>query len=444
MTTFSCKMRRLAPDRWVNQVRREGRRPSCVETRFCYYCIETEWTEIDLGAGRIEEDEDEDLDEEEEEEEEDEEETNSAVVVEEANKKKDVVPAPVGSPSTSSSSSGSSSSSADYKDDVVVPPKVSPVAAPPSRGSPSARDDDDEDDEDFEGSGRDEGSGAGSVSGGSSTSGGDDEEDEDYDDTNGEDDVEGIDINSVITEPEPKVPVKQPEVVVVAPPTTPAKTPSRESVGMAPSPPPSQPTPAPPQPPPQQPEASTTSAPTHVDPPAGPSGSGSNDVRILDHKPDDRQGSFFAQPGILAGKSSPVVSSLSLPLSHSLVCITTQMWGTCWGVALLLLASFSPKASTRSSAMRKEKAAAAVGLFSGVGYITDQQISSLCVCLLLFSDLFADGENGRATREGSSLCGHSPRTRKLIRLRPLKRRSGGAATTWPLPPRSFPFSYANK
>nr|CAG4635254.1 EOG090X0QLW [Alona affinis] len=248
-----------------------------------------------LKPTRVEDDEDEEEEEEEEEEEDDEEDVVSSPV----EKAKDVVPAaatPVGS------SSSSSSSSADYKeDDVVAPPKVSPVAAPPSYPAPkpSIDDDDDEDDDDFEvqGSG-DGGSGAGRSSSSSNT---DDEDEDDYDDSNVDEDIEGIDINSVITEPVPKGPAggsskpdrKQPEVVVVAPPTTPSKTPKESGVAPV-TPPPSSSTPQPTQPPPPPAVVETVSS------TSAPSEPGNNDVHILDHKPEDRQASFFAQPGILA------------------------------------------------------------------------------------------------------------------------------------------------
>lgn len=222
---------------------------------------------------RVEEDEDEDEEEEEEEDEEDEDSSSPVVVVEEPKKEmKPIVTT--------------------KEDDVVVPPKVSPVAAPPSRVNPVVDiDDDDEDDDDFEVQGSGEGSGAtGRVpSGSSSSSGTDDEEEEDYDDT---EEVDSIDINSVITEPEPKVPPKperKPEVVVVAPPTTPVK-PSKESDNVGPSPPPPPTvTQAPPAPPV---EVITTTTTSHPVVPV-------EDVHI-DHKSEDRQASFFAQPGILA------------------------------------------------------------------------------------------------------------------------------------------------
>lgn len=177
----------------------------------------------------------------------------------------------------------------------MVPPKVSPVAASPSSGKPpsssSAAVDDDEDDDNFDGSG---GSGAGTGSNADD----EDEDETDYDDPTDEDVVEGgIDINSVITEPVPKEPVKpekKPEVVVQTPPTTSTKAPKESAPS---SPPPGRDenqVPA---------EPMTTPAPGPIDPALGPDGNrGHNDVQILDHKPDDRQASFFAQPGILAGK----------------------------------------------------------------------------------------------------------------------------------------------
>jgi hypothetical protein len=98
-------------------------------------------------------------------------------------------------------------------------------------------------------------------------------------------------------------PEKKPEVVVVAPPTAPTKAPKET-------------TQAPSSPPPlfggrdenQVPvEPMTTPVPGPMDPSQGSGGSldgnrGHNDVQILDHKPDERHPSFFAQPGILAGK----------------------------------------------------------------------------------------------------------------------------------------------
>ena len=245
--------------------------------------------------------EDEDEGEEEEDEEDPEEYDDNPVPVEPAKKAKDAG-------TTAATSSGSNknntpatstttttSSAIDYKDDVVVPPKVSPVAASPSSGKPpsssSAAVDDDEDDDNFDGSG---GSGAGTGSNADD----EDEDETDYDDPTDEDVVEGgIDINSVITEPVPKEPVKpekKPEVVVQTPPTTSTKAPKESAPS---SPPPGRDenqVPA---------EPMTTPAPGPIDPALGPDGNrGHNDVQILDHKPDDRQASFFAQPGILAGK----------------------------------------------------------------------------------------------------------------------------------------------
>jgi hypothetical protein len=194
-------------------------------------------------------------------------------------------------------------SSSDYKDDVVAPPKVSPVAASPTMGKPpAAAVEDDEDDENFDGSG---GSGAGTGSNVDDEN----EDEDDYDDTVTDEEGGGIDLGSVITEPAPKTtmkPEKKPEVVVVAPPTAPT-SPTKA---------PKETTQAPSSPPPlsggrdenQVPaEPMTTPVPGPVDPSQGSGGSmdgnrGHNDVQILDHKPDERQASFFAQPGILAGK----------------------------------------------------------------------------------------------------------------------------------------------
>nr|CAG4636742.1 EOG090X0QLW [Eubosmina coregoni] len=230
------------------------------------------------------------------EEDEDEDEEDSVPVVVEANKAKDVAP-PVGV------------SSSDFKeDDAPSPPKVSPVAASPSGAAkPVQYDDDDEDeDEDYnvQGSGagssrtntggavgRDSGSGAGSISGTD-----DDEEEEDYDETSVDEDV---DITSVISEPErPRIipppteikPEKKPEVVVVAPPAPPATKAPAVPTTVTPPPMVEMTTPST--------TVSVQTTPTTrapivaVDP--------GSDVHILDHKPEDRQASFFAQPGILA------------------------------------------------------------------------------------------------------------------------------------------------
>lgn len=257
-----------------------------------------------------------DLDEEEEEEDEDEEEDeeDSVPVVVEANKAKDVAP-PVGV------------SSSDFKeDDAPSPPKVSPVAASPSfpAAKPVHDDDEEEEDEDYnvQGSGagniggsrgtgtsvgRDGGSGAGSISGVDD----EDEEEEDYDDNS---DVEDIDINSVITEPEtprppptPVKPEKKPEVVVVAPPAPqPTKAPVDRGFPTAPT-----TVTTPPmievrsEKAPSTTEQPSTTTTTVRSPPIGGSSDRAgadpgSDVHILDHKPEDRPTSFFAQPGILA------------------------------------------------------------------------------------------------------------------------------------------------
>ena len=242
--------------------------------------------------------EDEDEEGEEEEEEEDEEEDEEPVPIEPAKKAKDA------GTTAASNKTNSGNSNIDYKDEVMVPPKVSPVAASPSSGkppsSPSVSIDDDEDDEDnFDGA---SGSGAGSNP---------DDENEDEDDydspTDEDDDMGGIDVTSVITEPVPRAPAKpekKPEVVVVAPvPTAPTKPPKEPSPVPSSSPPPMIPgggrddshVPA---------ETATT--PSNPIDPAAPDNNnrgGHNDVQI-DHKSDERQASFFAQPGILAGKQS--------------------------------------------------------------------------------------------------------------------------------------------
>ena len=217
-------------------------------------------------------------------------------------------------------------SNSDYKDDVVAPPKVSPVAASPSMGKPpSSAVDDEDDDEHFDGSG---GSGAGTGSNVDDEN----EEEDDYDDTPTDED--GIDLGSVITEPVPKTtmkPEKKPEVVVVAP-TAPTKAPKET-------------TQAPSSPPPlsggrdenQVPvEPMTTPVPGPMDPSQGSGGSldgnrGHNDVQILDHKPDERQASFFAQPGILAGKfikySQGVLLFLLCPILLLLFCSSSLSMG---------------------------------------------------------------------------------------------------------------------
>ncbi|EFX80810.1 hypothetical protein DAPPUDRAFT_303904 [Daphnia pulex] len=251
------------------------------------------------------EDEEEEEEEEEDEEEVDEYDDNPAPV-EAAKKAKDA-----GTTATATTNSGGGSSnnnmtagiisSSDYKDDVVAPPKVSPVAASPTMGKPPAPAvEDDEDDENFDGSG---GSGAGTGSNVDDEN----EDEDDYDDTVTDEEGGGIDLGSVITEPAPKTtmkPEKKPEVVVVAPPTAPS-SPTKA---------PKETTQAPSSPPPlsggrdenQVPaEPMTTPVPGPVDPSQGSGGSmdgnrGHNDVQILDHKPDERQASFFAQPGILA------------------------------------------------------------------------------------------------------------------------------------------------
>nr|CAG4642271.1 EOG090X0QLW [Eurycercus lamellatus] len=254
-----------------------------------------------LKPTRLEEVEDEDDGGEDEDEDEDEDTGSSG---EEVNKGKSVS-TPVGSSSSSSSSNSNININADYKEDEVVPPKVSPVAASPSypgasKPSSAAISNDDDDDGDFEdqGSGNGGGSGAGSVS----TDDEDDHEegtDDGTDDYDHEDEnIEGIDINSVITDPEPKKPQ-----VFAAPPTTPVKAPKE----FGPVPPQSTPS--------QQPPVNsrdfpvevtstttttTTSSPSPAPSPVDPAISNTNDVHILDHKPDDRQASFFAQPGILA------------------------------------------------------------------------------------------------------------------------------------------------
>jgi hypothetical protein len=254
------------------------------------------------------EDEEEEEEEEEDEEEVDEYDDNPAPV-EAAKKAKDA-----GTTATATTNSGGGNSnnnnmtagivsSSDYKDDVVAPPKVSPVAASPTMGKPpAAAVEDDEDDENFDGSG---GSGAGTGSNVDDEN----EDEDDYDDTVTDEEGGGIDLGSVITEPAPKTtmkPEKKPEVVVVAPPTAPT-SPTKA---------PKETTQAPSSPPPlsggrdenQVPaEPMTTPVPGPVDPSQGSGGSmdgnrGHNDVQILDHKPDERQASFFAQPGILAGK----------------------------------------------------------------------------------------------------------------------------------------------
>ncbi|XP_057372900.1 syndecan-like isoform X1 [Daphnia carinata] len=242
--------------------------------------------------------EDEDEGEEEEDEEDVEEYDDNPVPVEPAKKAKDA-----GTTAATTTNMGSSNKNMttgindDYKDDVVVPPKVSPVAASPSSGKPpssaSAAVDDDEDDDNFDGSG---GSGAGT---GSNVDEENEEDEDDYDETaTDEDAIGGIDVNSVITEPVPKTtmkPEKKPEVVVVAPPTSPTKAP-KETTQAPSSPPPSGSRDE------NQVPVEPMTTPRPVDPSHGsPDGNrGNNDVQILDHKPDDRQASFFAQPGILA------------------------------------------------------------------------------------------------------------------------------------------------
>ena len=291
-----------------------------------------------------------DLDEEEEEEDEDEEEDeeDSVPVVVEANKAKDVAP-PVGV------------SSSDFKeDDAPSPPKVSPVAASPSfpAAKPVHDDDEEEEDEDYnvQGSGagttggsrgtgtsvgRDGGSGAGSISGVDD----EDEEEEDYDDNS---DVEDIDINSVITEPEtprppptPVKPEKKPEVVVVAPPAPqPTKAPVDRGFPTAPT-----TVTTPPmievrsEKAPSTTEQPSTTTTTVRSPPIGGSSDRAgadpgSDVHILDHKPEDRPTSFFAQPGILAGE-------LLFLASSSCLCVYTliALFPLCVCVCARLVAS---------------------------------------------------------------------------------------------------------
>nr|CAG4649059.1 EOG090X0QLW [Polyphemus pediculus] len=219
------------------------------------------------GAGPIKNTQIVDEEDEEEEEEEEEEDLTSPDDVDE--EEESVVPAP----SVKAKVEAVSNRNQD-KEEVVPPPRVSPVAAPPYSAPASSKDDEDDED-DFQGSG----SGAGGISP-------DDDDEEDYDDADNEE-VDSIDLSSVVGETEPKVVItteRKPEVAPTPPPKAPKEMPTVSGRDEN-----------------QIPMGGSTTPPGPVNPGQGSDGNrANNDVHILDHKPDDRQASFFAQPGILA------------------------------------------------------------------------------------------------------------------------------------------------